>query len=58
MHQSTLGIETLPQQTGVYVPRRLARWTGPWRVPLLASPPRPVSPDLSVRPRVGGDTVR
>ena len=25
MHESTLGIETLPQQTGVYVARRLVR---------------------------------
>ncbi len=25
VHESTLGIETLPQQTGVYIARRLVR---------------------------------
>jgi hypothetical protein len=43
MHKPTLGIETLPQQTGVYVPRRLGSLnesvTG---IPLLTRP-RPVS---------------
>jgi hypothetical protein len=29
MVESTLGIETLPQQTGVYVPRRLSHVSGP-----------------------------
>jgi hypothetical protein len=34
MHESTLGIETLPQQTGVYIPRHLDPMNGFVMVPL------------------------
>ena len=49
MYKSTPGVETLPPQTGVYVPRRLGPMNGFVTVPLLASP-RSVSPALGSDP--------